>query len=1006
MKKLLVLLLFILILPALCSASTKLLDYGWEDWTGNANTTPGYIVSAEQESYWNDHLADSEVVSAYDPTGSQTNLTSHSGSYFLLRNDSSCCNLDPAVAGITRGDENDHFNVGLNGQWGGGNTFDLDSITTGIYYVQFFFALNSNWVLSPSDRGDSKFIRWYTDGSLTNNIYCHLSYDGKLAIYANGSTRARTGVLSDINNWAWHKLAMMVNINTSTIYVWYDVTTPTLANATLSWTGSLGVTDITDCFVIQGNFSGNNPASLLFHAIDDVEIWDGLPDVGGNVPPTISITTPASCPANTTSTPFSIQGTATDSDGTILSVSWSNLTTSGSGACTADDGTFDEASEAFTCSVSLSSGANNVIITGTDNDFDSGISACTVNYSAAGDSTPPTIAITSPTVAGQTTYYNIENTTSQVISGTCNDASGAPTIAWTCPTCTTTTGTATCTGNATWTITVSPLASEYGTDLVTDGAFPTFDNWAEDAGWTLVDGKAASAGTPTNQSIQQEIGSITIYANYTVWYDSDHTSGTLYLSQWGFPGEGYYTAITTSPDGRNSATVVCQGEPLLRFTTDDWVGTLDNVVIKQKGTRNVVTVTATDSSGNFASDIMYVNSYYTFIPTPVSINSSPGAVNAHYDSGNRRLVREGDTLIALVPESTSYDHTYRSTANGASGTWTEIDTDGSYSGALVMGKDYYVYHFYDNNTAIYMVKFLYSGTPAAPVLIKSKSASDCGAYRSVAATVDSNGKLYVAYHGGSPDGLYVITSTDYGVSWSDPYTVAAPTVAGSYFIPHMDVTSGNVPVIVYRNYTTQDIFFAKSSDGGVTWTGNSVAISTDDRNNPDILTDGSSTLYLFAQSAVSSPCYGLIYKKSTDSGDTWGSWACIEATITVSGYADPSSALGDDGAIYVAYRNDSQVGDSAWRLHVARSTDGGTNWTTIYDYDEASDRTGARNHLRYQTWFNGGGPLDVTWMQGVPYGTQHPIYFNTNNGITIEETTSTTTPPSAKGLIMKGATWK
>ncbi len=383
---------------------------------------------------------------------------------------------------------------------------------------------------------------------------------------------------------------------------------------------------------------------------------------------------------------------------------------------------------------------------------------------------------------------------------------------------------------------------------------------------------------------------------------------------------------------------------------------------------------------------------------PVSINSSPGIIDVHYNSGNRRIVRIGDTVIALCPESGSQDHTYRSTNGGAA--WTEIDTDGTYSGCLITGKDNYVYHFYNSGTTIHMIKFLYNGNPPAPVAIQTVEPSSADIrYRSVGATVDSTGKLYVAYHGGSPyDYIYVTTSTDGGTTWAGPYTVATPSSKPLYY-PRLDVTTDNTVVMVYQELspaaTADDCFFAKSIDGGVNWT--STTLSTTNIINPDILTVGADSLYVFAQSKVTSNI-GCVFRKSTNGGTTWSDWTLIEGTIAATGYADPSSALGSDGTIYVSYRNDSRTSSGAWREHMARSTDGGATWEVVYDYDEAPERTGTRSHLRYQTWYNYGGPLEWTWMQYVNSGANHPIYYCKNEAVSIKSTSAETenTAPVAR----------
>ncbi|MFH1585151.1 MAG: sialidase family protein [archaeon] len=368
-------------------------------------------------------------------------------------------------------------------------------------------------------------------------------------------------------------------------------------------------------------------------------------------------------------------------------------------------------------------------------------------------------------------------------------------------------------------------------------------------------------------------------------------------------------------------------------------------------------------------------------PTPV--NSNSGQPDPHWNSGNKRIVRINDTVIALAPNVYAHDIMWRSIDDGT--TWTEIDDAGlsSYSGVLITGPSNYIYHFYRNNdNNIYMVKFIYDDSPPSPVSIQSIAASSTGAYRSVSASVDSTGKLYVIYHAGDPDGVYIISSSDSGTTWDGPYTIQAPSTY-NYYYPRIDIDVDNNILVVYSGgygQSVQPTYFSKSTDGGETWPSR-VTIAANNRPNPDILSTNASTYYIFTQSH--DILDGCVFTKSIDGGATWSAFAQVEATISTSGYADPSSALGDDGTIYVSYRNDMVAGANNWREHISASSDGGATWSVVDDYDEAIMRTGTRSHLRYQTWWNYGGPLEWTWMQYDDSDTNRLIYYDINTDVNI-----------------------
>jgi len=152
------------------SAATKVLDYGFEDWTGDADTTPNYIFSSSTSTYWNSHLADSEVITSYTPNG-YSQWTPYTGTYFLLRSDAN--GLDPAVDGITASSVNDHSNMGYEGAYGGGYSFDIDDIDTGEFFIRFWARI-VGFDTVPSGPG-CKWIRLYTDGADTDHIYAYNS---------------------------------------------------------------------------------------------------------------------------------------------------------------------------------------------------------------------------------------------------------------------------------------------------------------------------------------------------------------------------------------------------------------------------------------------------------------------------------------------------------------------------------------------------------------------------------------------------------------------------------------------------------------------------------------------------------------------------------------------------------------------------------------------------------------------------------------------------------------
>lgn len=365
-------------------------------------------------------------------------------------------------------------------------------------------------------------------------------------------------------------------------------------------------------------------------------------------------------------------------------------------------------------------------------------------------------------------------------------------------------------------------------------------------------------------------------------------------------------------------------------------------------------------------------------PVPVNLFNSPGAVNVHYNSGGRRMARIDSVLFILAPEIDG-EKLYKTTDNGAS--FEEVYSEPTFSSCLITGKNKKIYHFFIRNSTLRVKKI--SLTPFGIEDIAIYSSSDLrntttGAYRAVNAIVDSAGILYVAAHweaNGAPDQIFVFRSKDEGMSWEGPFQVSEGP--GPWYYPHMEVNTLNILVIVYSHFLENQLNFARSFDQGMTW--ETKVITTQKYPNPAILTVGDSTLFIFTQGGVNQ--LGLQFNVSYDLGDSWQGFRLVDSTC---GYADPSPGLGADGTIYVAFRSsngsglvDGSCGDRC-KSRLAMSTDMGKTWAFPDDYYQASERVGTRNQIRYQTWFNYGGPLEWIWMQYVNNGAQHPIFYDVN----------------------------
>jgi len=283
--------LYIFLVGSNVFGAIKIFDYGFEDWTGNMYTTPGYPFTSGYAEYMDGHAAGSEVITSYNANEMGQTWTARSGSYFLIQNDSSSYALSPSVSGITGGGVNLHNNVGYDGRYGGPSNFDMDeSITTGEVFIRLWARFNNGW-RTIQDGGRNKWLRFYANtNAVPDTVYMHLgtwNSSPPMYFYCSGEPGYWIGssfTCTNAYDGNWHKFSMYINWNTGVILGWYDVDNETIENASKSYSaedGRLGNGSGPQFLVLKSNYSAKSPTEETYHAIDDLEIWDGMPDEDG-----------------------------------------------------------------------------------------------------------------------------------------------------------------------------------------------------------------------------------------------------------------------------------------------------------------------------------------------------------------------------------------------------------------------------------------------------------------------------------------------------------------------------------------------------------------------------------------------------------------------------------------------------------------------------------------------------------------------------------------------------
>jgi len=201
--------------------------------------------------------------------------------------------------------------------------------------------------------------------------------------------------------------------------------------------------------------------------------------------------------------------------------------------------------------------------------------------------------------------------------------------------------------------------------------------------------------------------------------------------------------------------------------------------------------------------------------------------------------------------------------------------------------------------------------------VSVESDGDVGAY--CASAIDGT-TAYIAYYDVTNNSLKCARSTDAGANWGTIVTVAsgvAPGGLGSVCRPISIVTSGGTTYIAFYDWSNDQLYVAKSTDG-TTWPSGDVHL-VDQGGYAAALVLSGSTLYLAYRGAD----YPRL-ARSTDGAATWTT-AVIDSTVIP---GSEGIGLGVSGStVCVAYRvfyNDGGV--YTWDVLLARSTDGGVTW--------------------------------------------------------------------------------
>jgi len=272
-------------------------------------------------------------------------------------------------------------------------------------------------------------------------------------------------------------------------------------------------------------------------------------------------------------------------------------------------------------------------------------------------------------------------------------------------------------------------------------------------------------------------------------------------------------------------------------------------------------------------------------------------------------------------------------------------------------------------------------SPQAP--LNTNSDTDFGDDLRPALSTDNAGKWLAVWYSnhdlggisGTDFDIFYAISTDAGLTWTAPALLNsnATTDSGDDEIPKVATDGANQWVVVWNSNENlggitggdYDVFVARSSNGGASWTAPALlnsngTVDGEDDVRTELISDGLGNWVVAWSSGATlgAPTGGdldIFVSRSSDNGATWAAASRIDSNDIDDSGDDQRPALATDGLgnwVAAWHSNDNLDGitDGDWDIFTSHSTDNGATWTTgaLLNANGGSD-TGVDEFVRVTT---------------------------------------------------------